>query len=142
MSNENYRCIVTYHHLRDPQVIKEITASFQVGTMTIEDLAQHYGASTTKIRSILAEAGLVKYRSHKTEKEKAILEFLKIHGIETVEKLRTRLLTLETAEAMYSSLPIETRIQWLSRSTEKVNQHEDFDPIQHPELHTGSTTCN
>lgn len=134
---------MTHHHLRDPQVIKEITASFQYGTMTVEDLAQHYGVSVSKIRSILAEAGLVINRSHKTQKEKAILEFLKIHNIESVDQLRTRLLTKTTAKAMYSDLSIEERVAWLNDSIQEgKHQHENHDPLQQSELHPGSTTRN
>lgn len=133
---------MTHHHLRDPQTVKEITSSYEVGTMSVEDLAIHYGVSTTSIRKILAEAGLVKMRTLKTKEQQAMLDYLHLHGITSLDKLKTRLLTISSAKTFYSQQSIETRVSWLHQSIQEGKSHENHDSLQQPQHHTGSVTRN
>lgn len=134
---------MTHHHLRNPQTIQEITASFQVGTMTIEDLALHYGVSSFSIRKILAEAGLVTLGSHKTKREAAMLDYLQLYGITDLDKLKARLLTAANAKAYYMQQSIQTKVGWLNDSIqEEKSLYENNDPIQHPEYPARSTARN
>lgn len=134
---------MTHHHLRNPQTIKEITASFEVGTMSIEDLALHYGVSSFSIRKILAEAGLVTLSSHKTKREAAMLDYLQMYGITDIDKLKARLLTVNNAKAFYMKQSVQTRVGWLNESIqEEKSLYENNDPVQHTEFHSGSPTRN
>ncbi|HFG6964466.1 TPA: DeoR family transcriptional regulator, partial [Acinetobacter baumannii] len=133
---------MTHHHLRDPQVIQEITASFRVGTMTVGDLASHFGVSKSTIRKILAEAGLAINRAHKTKEEHAMLQHLALHGITKFDQLKDRLLTATTAKAFFMDQSINTRVQWLHESVQEDKSHENHDPLQHSKFATGSITRN
>ncbi|EPJ6996786.1 DeoR family transcriptional regulator [Acinetobacter baumannii] len=133
---------MTHHHLRDPQVIQEITASYRLGTMTVGDLASHYGVSISSIRKILAEAGLATNRNLKTKEEHAMLEFLELHRITSIDQLRDRLLTATTAKAFFMEQSITTRVQWLQESVHEDNTHENHDPLQQSKFTAGSITRN
>ena len=55
---------------------------------TQEDLALRFNVATVTIRRALAEAGLMELKGYKTEKETAIIEFLKSQGLNDLDALR------------------------------------------------------
>lgn len=127
---------MTYKYLQDPTVVKEITLSFQHGTMTVEDLASHYSVSVTTIRRVLADAGLVVNRAYKTKSERAMLEFLESFAITDLDRLKARIQTRDTVKAYFNNLPIEQRVQWLNESINKQggNAHAANATIQQSKL--------
>lgn len=124
---------MTHHHLKHPAVIREIQNAYRLRTLTVEELATYYGVSRSKIRSILAEAGLVQHSHHKTKKETQMLELLKLYGITDVDHLRTKLLTSTTVKNAYMKLPLTERIKWLNDSvtTSQGQTHATPQHLQH-----------
>ena len=64
-----------------------VNAKQQNTKLSQEDLALAYGISPTSVRRILAEAKLVKSKSHKCEWEDALIQCLTAHGLDDLQTL-------------------------------------------------------
>lgn len=70
--------------------LKDKAAQYYINNdeATLEEVALLYGISTTTISRHLAELGYKDLKRHKTDRENAILKYLRGRGITTVEDLK------------------------------------------------------
>lgn len=124
---------MTIQLLKHPAVIRDIENAYKLKTLTVEELATYYGVSKSKIRTILAEAGLVQQASYKTKKEAQLLEYLKLHSIDSVDQLRAKLLTSTSVKNAYNKLPLTERVKWLNDSVQPTQgqSHAVLQHLQH-----------
>ena len=77
---------------RQSLVADAINAKQQNIKLSQEDLARAYGISPTSVRRILAEERLVEFKSHKCNWEDNLIQCLKSHGLDDLQKLSSFIL--------------------------------------------------
>ena len=77
---------------RQSLIADAINAKQQGIKLTQEDLALVYGISPTGVRRVLAEAKLVEFKSHKCDWEYNLIQCLKSHGLDDLQKLSSFIL--------------------------------------------------
>lgn len=68
--------------------INDIVYRYTSKKATQEQLALEYGISPVTVRRILAEKSLVVLKGYKTDKDEALLEYLKMRGLYDLSKLK------------------------------------------------------
>lgn len=113
---------MTIRAFQDPKVIADIKAAYEYGTMSIEDIAVHYGVSYSSVRRLLTSLGLTKEVSTKpkeTNKHGAeLLSYLSALNIDTVDKLHNSIISHQAVKAYFNNLPIHERTRWLNDSVQ------------------------
>jgi transposase-like protein len=83
--------------------INDIVYRYTSNKATQEQLALEYGISPVTVRRILAEKSLLTLKGYKTDKDEALLAYLKMRGLYDLSKLKATLNAKSKKQVRYSN---------------------------------------
>lgn len=97
---------------------QEIVNAFKYSNVDKNDLALEYEVSVTTIHNVLADHGVIVAKARKTPNQDALLQYLAMHNVTSVEQLKGIVKDgkKHSAKRIFDTLPVTERIDWFTQS--------------------------